>query len=849
MNLEEATLNALREDNNEYEEYIAQQKALADDYCQRVTDKVTPDVIRNFGKLKEILEDGSDITEQEGYYFPEEAINILKNTDRRHNLNGFMDLTIADILNMVSNFDTPEEAIEDMFNEYKPDSALAWGDNFVTVLSQLVFNMPEDTDYEYFEESKDLPTIKMKPRTDGGANYKKIDIYVDGKYWCSTNAYKTIKSAIENISKEYPELEGKKLKGYFAESKKVESIDDEPMSIEEWKNSKLYIDTLCDYFGVSNEDELNELQDYQEMDENIITDLYNSYLDNCNKEESKEIKTESTTPKTLYDALEQIKFEDIDIADDENGDLLVAFCLDPEDGDSDSYSRVLTKIAKGLEVYEVQEDVIICKVTDWVTKHKEVLSDLFETDDIDELVGTDFPGIISGYITDDAYSELDSKLNESKEVKTEDIEEHNLSKDLFGAEAERRLSQEQKDLQKDLQYVRDIMAGKEVIDDKYHEKLSLDTAKKWLRKDFVNVNCLASADPDDIDKKLAKEYPDIFGKEIKTEVSKNIRTEIIKLPNDAEAEIEYEIDGNYINRIWYTDYDGSCQFSYDSEEDQFCLFPNENFLTDEEEKLIKEKIHQLIDKKEECNKIITESEEDKPLEGKDVFYVFEDFDTGVDKNQENLIKYVNEQLKLGLDPIKDDLKIALEIQKMTGKQVVELVHQCYGNEIGDKFETYLDERIESGLNTNKIKYIKISESIEYMSKEEFDKLPKDYKSTVGETIKTAAIRGEDPEALKAKYKEMGYEESDPMVLANENGGTVLKPVKITESYEANKEYEVKYITQEGKEECLHITPESDMTTPQMITKLKEENKDFFKLLECKETKKICKNGFRALLNK
>lgn len=673
MNLEEATLNALREDNNEYEEYMAQQKALADDYCQRVTDKVTPDVIRNFGKLKEILEDGSDITEQEGYYFPEEAINILKNTDRRHNLNGFMDLTIADILNMVSNFDTPEEAIEDMFNEYKPDSALAWGDNFVTVLSQLVFNMPDNTDYEDFEESKDLPEIKMKPRTDNGTNYKKIDIYVDGKYWCSTNAYKTIKSAIENISKQYPELEGKEVKGYFAESK--------------------------------------------------------------------EIKTESATPKTLYDALEQIKFEDIDIADDENGDLLVAFCLDPEDGDSDSYNRVLTKIAKGLEVYEVQEDVIICKVTDWVTKHKEVLSDLFETDDIDELVGTDFPGIISGYITDDAYSELDNKLNESKEIKTEDIEEHNLSKDLFGDEANKRANEDQRTYEKYLQFARDIKDGK-------LNTISLDSAKNLLKNAYIKAKGYYSFEPEEIDKRIAKDIPDLFGKEIKTEVSKNIRTEIIKLPNDAEAEIEYEVDGNYINRIWYTDYDGSCQFSYDSEEDQFCLFPNENFLTDEEEKLIKEKVHQLIDKKEECNEIITESEE-----------------------------------------------------------------------------------------------------VEYMSKEEFDKLPKDYKSTVGETIKTAAIRGEDPEALKAKYKEMGYEESDPMVLANENGGTVLKPVKITESYEANKEYEVKYITQEGKEECLHITPESDMTTPQMITKLKEENKDFFKLLECKETKKICKNGFKALLNK
>ena len=92
----------------------------------------------------------------------------------------------------------------------------------------------------------------------------------------------------------------------------------------------------------------------------------------------------------------------------------------------------------------------------------------------------------------------------------ESIEEHDLSKDLFGDEAANRMSQKEKDLERDLQYVRDIMAGKTVIDDKYHEELSLDTAKAWLRRDFVYVNGLSVYSPEEINKRLADEYPDIF---------------------------------------------------------------------------------------------------------------------------------------------------------------------------------------------------------------------------------------------------------------------------------------------------------------------------------------------------
>lgn len=95
---------------------------------------------------------------------------------------------------------------------------------------------------------------------------------------------------------------------------------------------------------------------------------------------------------------------------------------------------------------------------------------------------------------------------------------------------------------------------------------------------------------------------------------------------------------------------------------------------------------------------------DVNLKGKDVLYVFEDFNTGVDKNQTKLIEFANNKLKLGLDPVKDDLKIAKTIQEMSGDEVLGLIKECYGEEISNKFESFLDESLET-LDTSKIKYI------------------------------------------------------------------------------------------------------------------------------------------------
>lgn len=92
----------------------------------------------------------------------------------------------------------------------------------------------------------------------------------------------------------------------------------------------------------------------------------------------------------------------------------------------------------------------------------------------------------------------------------ESVEERDLSKDLFGDAAANRMSQKEKKLKRDLQYVRDIMAGKKVIDDKYHEEISLNTAKYWLRDDFIYVNELSSYSSDEVNKRLADAYPDIF---------------------------------------------------------------------------------------------------------------------------------------------------------------------------------------------------------------------------------------------------------------------------------------------------------------------------------------------------
>lgn len=60
--------------------------------------------------------------------------------------------------------------------------------------------------------------------------------------------------------------------------------------------------------------------------------------------------------------------------------------------------------------------------------------------------------------------------------------------------------------------------------------------------------------------------------------------------------------------------------------------------------------------------------------------------------------------------------------------------------------------------------------------------------------------------------------------------------KNTNFYNEGQEYNVSYVTKDGKQQTKKVTPEKDMSKPQMIMKLKEEYENFFKLMESKVNK-------------
>lgn len=138
------------------EDISQEDQELIDNYKNRISGMVTDTTTNAFTQLKEILEDENKDTEVEGFYFPEKAVQIINNSKTQYHLNGYMDLTVADILNYVEDFDSVTDVIDDIFSEYKPDSALSWADNFVTILNKLDFDIDDYFDEDYYEESKKL---------------------------------------------------------------------------------------------------------------------------------------------------------------------------------------------------------------------------------------------------------------------------------------------------------------------------------------------------------------------------------------------------------------------------------------------------------------------------------------------------------------------------------------------------------------------------------------------------------------------------------------------------------------------------------------------------------------------
>lgn len=141
-------------EEDEYDDYLENEKALSADYCERVKKGITQEARVAFADLKDILDTETNDTSVDGFYFPSKAVAVLDNTDKRHNLNSYMDLTVSNILNLVDDNDTIEGAVEELFADYKADSALSWADNFVTVLGKLDFDVIDDEELEELDEEK-----------------------------------------------------------------------------------------------------------------------------------------------------------------------------------------------------------------------------------------------------------------------------------------------------------------------------------------------------------------------------------------------------------------------------------------------------------------------------------------------------------------------------------------------------------------------------------------------------------------------------------------------------------------------------------------------------------------------
>ena len=154
-NLQEALVHNLLNEEKDYD--------TIKDYSNRVKQSVNSETEEKFNYLKEVIEDGSNKVEFDGFYFPEEAVYIINGGDLNQNLNKYMNLTTSNILNDIEEFDSIDDVIDNYFEEYLPDSAFTWATNFVDVLNSVDINSyqealeeVDDEDYEEFEEGKKL---------------------------------------------------------------------------------------------------------------------------------------------------------------------------------------------------------------------------------------------------------------------------------------------------------------------------------------------------------------------------------------------------------------------------------------------------------------------------------------------------------------------------------------------------------------------------------------------------------------------------------------------------------------------------------------------------------------------
>lgn len=138
VSLEESLKEATDE---EYEEYMKREKERAEEGYKDICSHITDSQRETFNSLKEMLTNEANGTmDVDGWYFATDAVYAVNNSGSGHHLNPYMDLTTSNVLLMVGENNSIEEAIKELFDEYKPDSAYSWADNFLYALDKVNLN-------------------------------------------------------------------------------------------------------------------------------------------------------------------------------------------------------------------------------------------------------------------------------------------------------------------------------------------------------------------------------------------------------------------------------------------------------------------------------------------------------------------------------------------------------------------------------------------------------------------------------------------------------------------------------------------------------------------------------------
>lgn len=223
--------------------YNKEQAELKREYRDRIVKSITPEIKNAFNDLRDLLDDGEDKTELDGFYFPSDAITVVDMADKAYHLNSAMDLTTSNILNMVGNNDTIEQAIDELFADYDAESAYSWADNFITVLGKLDFDLHNDGENDVYTFEVSLPDC---------------DPLMFTADWSE-----------EAAVKEYMENEGSMSK-YTVDDISINYLD-EPIPINENKKVEDYDDYVSIY------DEIDDMLDYLVTDDKTKLELYNHF--------------------------------------------------------------------------------------------------------------------------------------------------------------------------------------------------------------------------------------------------------------------------------------------------------------------------------------------------------------------------------------------------------------------------------------------------------------------------------------------------------------------------------------------------------------------------------------------